>query len=107
MLEWDFVRQTLTLRNTLRELDLLRPLMSQNLIWLADDYRREFSGYLEKRAHAGTVLPGSKMPSPGANFVVRETLKQLSLLEARREELRPQVAPLTSTNAETPVTKGP
>ena len=39
---------------------------------------------------AGTDLLGGKLTAPGANAVVRETLKKLDALEAQRQELQTQ-----------------
>lgn len=97
--EWDFIRQGQTLRAILQELDLLRLRVAPDLVALVDDYRRVLSVYLEKRNRVGSMLPGSKIPSPGANFVVRETLGKLAALEDRRAELRPQ--PTTAATAQT------
>jgi hypothetical protein len=105
--DWDFIRQDRTLRSKLRELELLRLRVSQKLVSLVDDYRRLLAKYLEGRDHAGLILPGSKMPSAGANFVVRETLKQLATLEARREALRPPSASVSSASTEAPAPAAP
>ena len=103
--EWDFIRQSQTLRAKLRELDLVRLRVSPGLIALVDDYRRVLSVYLERRDRAGLILPGSKMPAAGANIVVRTTLKELATLEARREELRPRPTPVSAAQAETDLLK--
>jgi hypothetical protein len=105
--EWDFTRQRQTLPAKLRELDLLRLRVSQDLIPLVDDYHRLLSVYLEKRDHAGLTLPGSKLPSPGAKVVIREVLKQLSELESQREALRPQPMPVSAAQAEADLPKSP
>jgi len=97
--EWDFIRQGQTLRAKLGELDLLRLRVSQEAVALVDDYRRLLSVYLERRGRAGLMLAGSKIPSAGANSVVRETLRQLAALEARREKLRPNPETVSATQA--------
>ena len=51
--EWDFIRQSQTLRAKLRELDFVRPRVSQDLVALVDDYRRWLSAYLEQRDRRG------------------------------------------------------
>lgn len=105
--EWDFIRQGQTLRAILQELDLLRMRVAPDLVALVDDYRRVLSVYLEKRGRAGLILPGSKMPSPGVKFVLRDTLEDLAALEDRRAELRPQPAPASTAQAVTDPTKSP
>jgi hypothetical protein len=105
--EWDFLRQNQTLRAKLCALDLLRMRVAPELAALVDDYRRLLSAYLDKRDRAGLIPPGSKMPAPGANFVVRETLRQLAQLEARREALRPPPVPLSAAQAATDPTASP
>jgi len=88
--EWDFVRQSQTLRAKLNELDFLRLRASRDFIELVDDYRRWLAGYLDKRSHPGMILPASKIASPSAKSIVREALRQLGELESRREAMRPQ-----------------
>ena len=98
--EWQFIRQSQTLRAKLRELDLLRLRVAQDAVGLVDDYRRLLSFYLDRRDRAGLVQSGSKMPAAGANSVVRETLRELAELEARREELRPKPEPVAAASTE-------
>jgi len=107
ILKWDFVRQSQTLRAKLRELDLLRLRVSQELVGLVDDYRRLLSGYLEQRDRVGLLMPASKMQTPGANTVLRETLKELAALETRREEFRQKAVAESSTGGEAPWMAGP
>lgn len=105
--EWDFIRQSQTLRAKLLALNLVRQRVSQDLAALVDDYRRLLTVYLQKRDQAGLILPGSKLPSPGAKSVMREVLKQLSELESQREALRPQPTPVSAAQAEADLPKSP
>ncbi len=105
--EWDFVRQSQTLRAKLNELDLLRLRVSHDLVGLVDDYRRLLSGYLEQRDRVGLLLPGSKIQSPGANNILRGTLKELATLETRRAELHQKAVAEASTGGEIPWMAGP
>ena len=97
--EWNFVRQRQTLRAKLRELDFVQPRASRDLAGLVDDYRRWLADYLDRRDHPRMVLPASKRASPGAKDVVRETLKQLAALEARREAMRPRPTPVSAARS--------
>ena len=98
--EWDFIRQSQTLRTKLRGLDFVRLRVSQDLVVLVDDYRRWLAAYLDKRDYPGMILPASKIASPGAKSIVREALKQLSELESRREAIRPRPVPVSPAQVE-------
>lgn len=97
--EWDLARQTPTLSAKLRELDGARLRVATNALPLVEDYRRTITDYLTKRGEVGQIYAGGKVPAPGANAVVREMLKKLEALEARRQEFKPQ-----STEPEAPGT---
>jgi hypothetical protein len=105
--EWDFIRQKQTLRAKLRGLDFVQPRVSQNLVALLDDYRRWLAAYLDKRDRPGMILSASKIAPPGDKSIVREALKQLSELEARREAIRPRPKPASPARAETDPTASP
>jgi hypothetical protein len=100
--EWDFDRQKKTLRAKLGELDGARQRVAPGLLPLVDEYRRALADYLTNRDRAGLVLPGSKVASPGAKSVVRETLRRFDVLESQRQELKPKpAAPVASAATET------
>ncbi len=95
--EWDFARQTPILRAKLRELDGARLRMAAEYLPLVEDCRQTLTDYLAKRGQVGQVLSGGRTSAPGANTVVRETVKKLQALEAQWLELKPAASGATES----------
>ena len=94
--EWDSVRQTQALNNTLRELGLLRLRIAQEFVGLVEDYCQALETYLQQRDHAGFVLSTRKA---GRQRAVEAAIRQLDTLDTRREALRPAPKPVTESQA--------
>jgi len=94
--EWDYLRQNRVLRDKLNQLQMLRVRMSQDLVFLADDYRQTLETYLHKADKAGLILNSRKRNRPEVQRFVLETLNQLNMLDAQRETLRPNKNPIAA-----------
>jgi hypothetical protein len=92
MAEWDFERQKRTLEGKVRSLDFLRLRIAPELAALVGDYRQLLDNYLKTRAKAAFNLPGARSLVPATKSVVRETVKQLELLDEKRMAVKPQPA---------------
>ncbi|MBI3849519.1 MAG: hypothetical protein HY298_04400 [Verrucomicrobia bacterium] len=93
--EWDFLRQNRVLRQKVNELQMLRLRVSQDLIYVADDYRRTLDAYLQKRDKAELAFANRKQKRPDFDPLLQETLNELDLLDAWRAQLRPDKNPVT------------
>lgn len=84
--EWDFSQQAGVLRERAQQLFLLRARVSQDLVNLVDDYRRTLESYLKERDKAGFNVTGKKS-SRGLDRIAQQTLRELDVLDIRREQL--------------------
>ena len=64
--EWDPIRQTQALNNTLRELGLLRLRIAQEYGGLVQDYRQAIEAYLQQRDRGAVQPPLTSEPARGA-----------------------------------------
>lgn len=98
--EWDFARQSGVLHERARQLFLLRARVSQDVVHLVDDYRQVLEAYLKERDKAGYNVTG-KQSSRGLDRVAQETLRDLDVLDIRREQLRqkPEMDKTAAANA--------
>lgn len=98
--DWEIPRQKVVLQEKSQQLLLLRLRVSQELVYLVDDYRRTLDGYLKKRDHPGLFSLRKSLFAPHFDNLARETIHSLDILEARRQELRPnpQSAPVITAN---------
>jgi hypothetical protein len=94
--EWDYLRQNRVLRDKLDQLQRLRLRMSQDLVFLVDDYRQTLETYLQKVAKAGLILNTKRQDRPDVKRFLQETLNQLDMLDAQRETLRPNKNPIAA-----------
>ena len=85
--EWDAVRQTQALGNTLRELGLLRVRIAQEYVGLVQDYCHVIGTYLQQRDRGASTFPYTKRA--GRRRAVEITILQLDELDARRMALQP------------------
>jgi hypothetical protein len=88
--EWDFGRQSDVLHERAQQLRLLRMRVSQDLIGLVDDYRRVLETYLGKRDSVGFNLAG-RQDAFGPDKGVMAAVRQLNVLDNRREQMRPKM----------------
>ncbi|PYI89701.1 MAG: hypothetical protein DME26_00540 [Verrucomicrobia bacterium] len=88
--DWTSQRQLPLLRQKISQLQLLRPRVSHDLVLLVDAYRLMLDAYVQKRSNVGAGPSEKSHPPSSPKVLVRETLKQLSALDARRELLRQQ-----------------
>jgi hypothetical protein len=98
--DWDVPRQTQLLQEKSQQLFLLRLHVSQGLIYLVDGYRRTLDGYLKKREHSG-AHPIGRVPS---DDLAKETIRTLDVLEAQRQQLRPNPQNGTAITADAATT---
>jgi len=89
--EWDKVRQTAALQNTLRELELVRLRIAPEFAGLVQDYHQVITTYLEQRDSSGSIIPFVRKAS--RRRAVEDALQHLNALDARRETLRPTPKP--------------
>jgi len=85
--DWEPTRQTHALETKLRELQMLRPRLTRELIPLVDDYCRTIETYLQNLNHKASFLNLRKQAFRQRN--VQQTLSLLDELDARRAALRP------------------
>ena len=100
--EWDTVRQTQALNNTLRELGLLRLRIAQEFVGLVQDYCQALETYLQQRDHTGSVL---STKTASRRRAIAGAVQQLDALDARRQALRP--APKPVAESQTPALPAP
>jgi hypothetical protein len=86
--EWDQQRQAPVLVVKLRELEMLRLRVAENLVPLVDEYRRVLQAYLQDHDKPGLALPSRKKAAQ--RRAVEETVQQLDALDHRREASRPE-----------------
>jgi hypothetical protein len=89
--EWDRPRQMEALRRELRELEFLRFRVAQDLVLLVDDYRASIQNCLQHQSQIDFNFFTRKRVAPAADPAVQEAIRQLDILDARREALQPQV----------------
>jgi hypothetical protein len=111
ILDWNTAQQSEVLKEKLEQLYKLRssvtqnlglviedyqtktnvqPLqVSQNLIFLVDDYRKVLEDYYKKREEAGFFKKSKLQITPGGDRDASETINRLNALDGVREELRP------------------
>ncbi len=87
--DWDLPRQTKLLQEKSQQLLILRMRVSQELIYLVDDYRRILASYVQKKGVAYNPM-GRTLYAPRLDGFARDTLRELDLLDARRQQLRPK-----------------
>jgi hypothetical protein len=90
--DWEVSRQKPVLRQKSQELAVLRLRVSQDLVYLVDDYRRVLDSYLAKKDFGVYVPLGKTIYAPPMDDYARTALQQLAVLEARRAQMRPNPA---------------
>ena len=103
--EWDPIRQTQALSNTLRELGLLRLRIAQEYVGLVQDYYQAIETYLQQRDRGASNFPFTKRA--GRRRAVEVAIQQLDALDARRMALRPGSTPVPASPSPAPPTPAP
>jgi len=89
--EWDPVRQTQALGNSLRELGRLRSRIAQEYAGLVQDYCQVIETYLPQRGRGASNFPNTMRAERGR--AAEAAIQQLDTLDARRMALRPGSMP--------------
>jgi hypothetical protein len=87
---WDVARQEDLFREKSHQLFMLRGRVSQNLIYLVDDYRNIVDNYLRIRERVVYVPMGRTIYAPRVDDVARDTIRRLDALDVRRQQSRPK-----------------
>lgn len=81
--EWDTIRQNITLREKLRDLEQARVRVAPEYMRLVDEYRVTLADYLKKREKSGATFIGIRT-SASTQEVVQETVRTLDNLDTKR-----------------------
>ena len=81
--EWDTIRQNLTLREKLRDLEQARLRVTPAYARLVDEYRVTLADYLKKREKSGATFLGVRT-STSTQEVVQQTCRALDDLDTQR-----------------------
>ena len=81
--EWDTIRQTITLREKLRDLEQARIRVAPEYMRLVDEYRVALADYLKKREKSGATFLGVRT-SASTQEVVQKTVRTLDDLDTQR-----------------------
>jgi hypothetical protein len=100
--DWDVPRQKTVLRDKSQQLAFLRMRVSQDLVYLVDDYRHVLDNYLNKREYGVYVPLGKALIAPPLDDIARGMLQQLAVLEVRRAQLHPKPGGPAPIAASTP-----
>jgi hypothetical protein len=101
--EWDPLRQTLALNNTLRELRLLHLRIAQEYVGLTQDYYQAIESYFQQLDRGPSALLFTRRAA--RRRLAEAAIQQLDLLDLRREAMRP--APKPATPNPSPATPAP
>jgi hypothetical protein len=85
--EWDRPRQVQVLQAKIRELQMLRMRVAQELVPVVDRYQQTLESYLQ---HNGKVLVLPFLKRAAVNHAADIAIKNLDELDSQRSELRPQ-----------------
>lgn len=95
--EWNQLRQTPALQAKLRELELARVRPPPELGQLMQEYHQVLSSFLRRRDQVGLILTSTTRDTNAKlRNLIRETVRQLDALDARRLALKPDAAPATN-----------
>jgi hypothetical protein len=103
--EWDPMRQTQALGNTLRGLGMLRLRIAQEYVGLVQDYCQTIETYLQQRDRGGSNFPYTRQA--GRRRAVEDAIQQLDALDARRMALQPRLTPAAATPSPAPPSLAP
>jgi hypothetical protein len=103
--DWGYSMQEGVLREKIRQLDLLRASVSQDLVGLVDDYREVLVAYVKTREKAGAFRSTTVERFLGPDRTALETIRQLNLLDAEREAMRNSSSPAGEAAANASVSR--
>jgi hypothetical protein len=103
--EWDPMRQTQALNNTLHELGLLRMHIAQEYAGLVQDYGQVIEAYLQQRDRGSASLTAAKRAE--RELATEAAIQQLDALDLRRMALRPGSTPALASPAPAPPSPAP
>ncbi len=84
--EWDTIRQNITLREKLKDLEQARTRVAPEYMRLVDEYRVTLANYLAKREKSGATFLGVRT-SASTQEVVQQTARILDDLDTKRAQL--------------------
>jgi hypothetical protein len=87
---WDLAAQAPVLRQKIALVEVLRFHSTADVVPLIDEYHRTLTVYLQKRALAGRTPETRMQPVLSASQVAQQAIKELDLLDKRRQALRPE-----------------
>ena len=89
--EWDTIRQNITLREKLNDLEQSRTRVAPEYMRLVDEYRVTLADYLTKRAKSGATFLGVRT-SASTQEVVQQAARVLDDLDTKRAQLSATLA---------------
>jgi len=106
--EWDPIQQTPALQARLRDLEVTRLRAAPELAGLITEYGNVLGSYLRQRDKVGLILTSTtRDPDARLRILVRETVKQLDLLDARRAAMKPADASASPALVEGKLSRSP
>ena len=81
--EWDTIRQNITLREKLNDLEQARVRVAPEYMLIVDEYRVTLTNYLKKREKSGATFLGVRT-SASTQEVVQQTVRTLDDLDTKR-----------------------
>ena len=88
--EWEPIQQTSALHARLRDLEAIRLRTAPELTGLITEYGNVLGGYLRQRDKVDLIFTyTTRDPNSKLKILVRETVKQLDALDARRAAMKP------------------
>jgi hypothetical protein len=103
--EWDPMRQTQALNNTLHELGLLRMHIAQEYAGLVQDYGQVIGAYLQQRDRGSASLTATQRAE--RERATEAAIQQLDALDLRRMALRPGSTPALASPSPAPPSAAP
>jgi hypothetical protein len=97
---WSGALQTQAFRGKLRDLELARVRMSQELAGLVDEYHEVLAAYLQQIDPPRSVRDTARLSRAAIRRVAKDTLQKLYALEVRRQALRPGSNPASAIESQ-------
>ena len=82
--QWDYLRQRILLRQVVDQLVPLRLRMPPDMVPLVDEYREVLGAYVAQRDRTGAGRAASGIPATRADALVKETVRRLDEIDAKR-----------------------
>jgi hypothetical protein len=100
---WGYDMQKGVLTNKIRQLQMLRGSVSQDMIWLVDNYQDALQSYVNAREKAVVPRSTTVERTLGPDQTALDIIRQLNYLDIQRQVMRNPAAPETSASAGGPV----